>query len=81
MEKVINPTHPFPPLDEKPERRPGRSAQIELEAAAGRAYSAFVANAKEYLPPGIPVSWSSLPNVVRRSWIAAATAARKNDAA
>lgn len=44
------------------------------EAAAERAYSAFVEDAKDLLPPMIP-TWSQLPPQVRHAWIAAIAAA------
>jgi hypothetical protein len=47
----------------------------ELEAAGERAYSAFVASAKEFLPDQVP-TWDSLAKPIRKAWIAAAIAAR-----
>jgi hypothetical protein len=50
-----------------------------LEAAAKRAYTAFVESAKQFLPPGVQ-PWSSVAHGVREAWIAAAAAARNDHA-
>jgi hypothetical protein len=47
---------------------------LDLDRAAERAYTAFV-DSLEAPPPAIP-RWSEVPDGLRRSWIAAAEAAR-----
>jgi hypothetical protein len=49
-----------------------------LEAAAERAYAAFVESAKEFLPLSVQ-PWSSLAHAVREAWVAAAAAARNDN--
>ena len=46
----------------------------QMEAAAERAYRAFIEDAKELLPPMIP-NWAELPAQVRHAWMAAIAAA------
>jgi hypothetical protein len=50
-----------------------------LEAAAERAYTAFIESAKKFLPPGVQ-PWNSVAHAVREAWIAAAAAARNDNA-
>jgi len=45
----------------------------DLEARAQRAYQAFCDSARAFLPPCSP-EWSTLPEVLKKAWKAAAAA-------